>query len=75
MSPDSSWWCQAIGPEATDKTKTKEVPPQHEEEILYCEDDRALEQVAQRSFGVSFLGDIQESSGLNPEKCALSHPA
>ena len=39
------------------------------EELLYGKSDGALEQAAQRGCGVSFYGDIQDSSG-----CLLVQP-
>jgi len=33
------------------------------EELLYSKDDGGLEEVAQRSCGVSFYGNIQDPSG------------
>jgi len=49
-----------MGPDSQQaQTEAKEVPSEHEEELLYCEGDKAHEQVAQSSCGVSFSGDIQ----------------
>ncbi|GAB0189195.1 hypothetical protein GRJ2_001384800 [Grus japonensis] len=52
-----------------------EVPPEYEEKLLYFEDDRALEQVAQRGCGVSFSGDTRNLPGCDPVKPALGDPA
>ena len=43
--------------------ETQEVPSEHQETIFYCEDDQALEQVAQRGCGVSLLEDIKKLFG------------
>ena len=40
------------------QTRTKEVPSELEKKLLYFEDDRALEQAAQRGCGLS-SGDIK----------------
>lgn len=42
------------------ETDAQEAPPEHEEELIYCAGDRALELIAQRSCGVSLTGGIQE---------------
>ena len=71
-------WSQAVltGAKQQDRrqwaeTAAQEIPPEHEEELLYCVTDPTLEQVAQRGCGVSLTGDIQELSGCNPVPCAL----
>ena len=54
--------------------KAEEVPAEHEEELLYSEDDRALEQVARGSCGFSFSGDIQDSPVQGPVQPAVGDP-
>lgn len=41
------------------QTGTQEVPSKYQE-LLGCEGDKALKQVAQRGFGVSTFGDLQK---------------
>lgn len=48
---------------------------EYEKALLYCEGDRALEQVAQRGCEVSFSGGSQKPSGCHPAQCALGDPA
>lgn len=40
------------------KLKTQEVPHQHEEELLYVEGGRALQQAAKKARGVSISGEF-----------------
>ena len=56
------------------QTETQEVPSEHKEILFYCNDDWALEQVAQRG-GVSFLGDTQKPAGHGPDQPGLGGPA
>jgi len=57
------------------QTEAQEVPPEHEEELLYFEGDGALAQVAQRGCGFSFSGDIQNLPGCGPVQLAVGDPA
>lgn len=55
------------------QTATLEASYKHEEEFLYCEGDRALDQAAQKGDGVSFCGDIPNTPGCFPvEPTALA---
>jgi len=56
-------------------TKAQEDPPEHEEELLHSEGDRALEQAAQGRCGVSFSGDIRDPPGCGPVQPAVGDPA
>jgi len=47
-----------------------EVPSEYEKPSLACEDDRALEQSAQRGCRVSYSADIQNPPGYDPVCCA-----
>lgn len=49
----------------------QEVPPDHQEEFLYCVSDCALEEIAQRGCGDFLTGDGQQPPGQNPVPCAL----
>jgi len=73
MGPDSFQWCPGTGQGA--QTEAEEVPSEHEEELLYLESDRALEQAAQRGCGFSFSGDIPDPPGQGPVQPALGDPA
>jgi len=57
------------------QTEAREVPSEHEEELLPSEFDGALEQAAQGGCGVSFSGDIQDPSGQVPVQPAVGDPA
>lgn len=48
------------------QTVMQEVPYRCEEEILYCENDRGLEQAAHRSCGVFLTADIQNTAWCFP---------
>ena len=56
------------------QTEAREVPS-HEEELLHCEGDRALEQAAQGGCGFSFSGDIQDPPEWGPMQPAVGDPA
>jgi len=78
----SGGWGQTLfsGAQQQDKgqqaqTEAEEVPPEHEEELLPSEGNRALEQVAQGGCGFSFSGDIKDLPGRGPVQPALGHPA
>lgn len=53
------------------KTEAQQITAEYESVFLYCEDDKAVEQVAQRGCGVFFSGDIQNPPGCHPVQCAL----
>lgn len=66
------WWeFQAIGQEAKAEIDAQNVSAQHEEELLCCAGDQALEQIDQRGSGISLTGSIQEPSGHNSVQSAL----
>jgi len=78
----SGGWGQSLfsGAQRQDKgqwaqTEAQEVPPEHEEELLPSEGDRALEQVAQRCCGVCFSGDTKNPPGRGPVQPAVGDPA
>lgn len=60
IDPASAWWCQTIAQGSKVTTDAQEAPPEYEEEPLYCACDQTLEQIAQRGFRVSLMGDIQK---------------
>lgn len=45
---------------------------EHKEQLFQHEDDRALEQAAQRAEALSILADFQSLTGSSPEKLALT---
>ena len=57
------------------QNETQEVPSEHQERLSYCEDDRAVTQVAQRGCVVFILGDIQTLTGHGPGQPAVGGPA
>jgi len=78
----SGGWGQALfsGAQQQDKgqwaqTEAREVPPEHEEELLPSEGDGALAQAAQGGCGVSLSGDIPDPPGRGPVQPALGDPA
>ena len=64
-----------FGLEAPSQTEAREVPSEHEEELLPSEGDGALEQAAQGGCGFSFSGDIQDPPGQGPVQPAVGDPA
>ncbi|RMC15266.1 hypothetical protein DUI87_07454 [Hirundo rustica rustica] len=71
-------WCQEAGARLCSvmtnnkqwaETDAQEVPPECEEQLLYCAGDCALEQIVQRSGTVCLTGDIQEPSRY--QSCAM----
>jgi len=55
--------------------KEQKVPSEHEEELLPSEGDRALEQVVQRGYEVSFSGGTEHPPGQGPVQPAVGDPA
>lgn len=51
--PSYCQWYEMTGQEPQAQTGTSEVPYGHDEEHLYCDSDRALEQAAQGGCGDS----------------------
>lgn len=57
------------------QTETQEVPSEHQETLLYCDGNWALEQVAKKDCGVSILRDTQKLSRHGAGQPALGDPA
>ena len=57
------------------QTEAQEVPSEYDKELFYFEDDRALEQAAQRVCGFSCSGDTQNPPGHSSVQPALGEPA
>jgi len=78
----SRGWGQTLfsGAQRQDKGQQEQiearvVPAEYEEERIYFEDDRALEQAAQRVCGFSCSGDTQNPPGHSSVQPALGEPA
>ncbi len=56
------------------QTSRQQVSSEHQAVLLYCMGDRAVEQVAQKGYGFSFLGDIQNLAGHGSKQPALDAP-
>lgn len=46
---------------------TLEILTWSKEEVIYCNGGQTLEQVAQRDYVISFLGDFYSPTGRSPE--------
>lgn len=53
----------------------QENPFKHQKNVIHCEGDQTLAQVAQRGCGVSVLGDTQMLTEHGPEHPAVLGPA
>ena len=62
--------CPGTEQRAMATTGTQKAPSEHEEEF-YCESDKPLEQAAQRAYGFSFSGDVQNTPGHFPVQPAV----
>lgn len=70
MNPGSSQWWWAIGQVAMGRNCCTGSSTRIRVE-QFSVNDHALEQIPQRGFGLSLIGDIQEVSGQNSVLCAL----
>lgn len=75
MRPGSIQWSQQQDKGQQAQTETLEVPSKYEENFLYFEGVRVLDQAVQRSHGVSFSGCNQNLPGHDPVQPALEEPA
>lgn len=71
MFPDSFLMIPRYRIMNNDHKLKQEVPSQHEEELLFIEGGKTLEEAAQGGHGVSVSGDIQTSPGYIPVLPAL----
>jgi len=69
MKPNSSQECPEKGQSA--QTEIQEILTK-EKGSFYCKVGWILEQAAQKTCGVSMLGETQNSCGRGPEQTALS---